>query len=71
MLAKSNIEDMVQQGMKCHKFISLSATTHIVSCPSNYGNPIMKSIKILVHGFKGTDKDFKIPVGHFQEIFPY
>jgi hypothetical protein len=45
-------------------FISQSTTTHIVSYPSDYSNPVMMSFEILVSSFKGIEKDFKIALGH-------
>jgi hypothetical protein len=60
MSAKLGAKVMVQQGMKYCIFVSQSTTTHIASCPSNHGSPAMKSIKILVHGIEGTERDLRI-----------
>jgi hypothetical protein len=66
--AWSEAELLVWQGTKCHIFVRQSATTHMVSCPSDNHSPLMKSIEILVHGFNRTRRDLTIPAGHCWEV---
>jgi hypothetical protein len=37
--------------------------THLASCPSDHGSPVMKSTKILVHSFDGMERSLRIPDG--------
>jgi hypothetical protein len=64
MSAKSGIEVVIQQEMKCHISIIQSTTTHVTSSPSDHGHPVVKSVKILVHGFEETVRDLRIPEEH-------
>jgi hypothetical protein len=51
---------VVRNGTKCHIFLSWVTMTHIVSYPSDHGSPVLKSIKILVHGFDGMERDLRV-----------
>jgi hypothetical protein len=56
--------------MKCAYLVSLSTTTRIVSCPSDFGKISMKSIVICYQAISGMSKGYKRPgYGVFLDLF--
>jgi hypothetical protein len=60
MSARSGAEVVVEQETKYHIFLNWFTTTHLASCPSDHGHPVMNSNEMLIHGFDGIEKDLRI-----------
>ena len=49
------------KGTKCAILVNLSTITQILSCSSDIGRSVMKSIEIESHGANGTSSGWSIP----------
>jgi hypothetical protein len=68
MSARSQAEVVVEHETKYYILVNLSTTTHMVSCLSDHGSPLLKSIQILVHSFDGMESNLRIPTERCCEV---
>uniref|UniRef100_A0A7N0R914 Uncharacterized protein n=1 Tax=Kalanchoe fedtschenkoi TaxID=63787 RepID=A0A7N0R914_KALFE len=61
IFAATSAEHTAGAGMKVPYFVNLSTTTIIERKPSTFGNPPIKSIETLCHGFFGIGSGCNSP----------
>src|ERR1700731_4913142 len=68
-VANSMALSVLRHSMKIAYFVSLSTITRIESKSKDRGNPLMKSIKMELHGHCRIGKNFISPYGLCQTVF--